>query len=186
MGTRGKRNKKVNVFEEPTLLSDVNKIKELATEKGMYNGEALDIEQLIQEISHREENAPILIKKIPMDNYLSGSLSYKDGMWIMTVNSKQHPKRQRFTLAHELAHYILHKEKIGDNLTDNAMYRSKLSNVFERQANILASEILMPVNFVMQFIEENKSVSEMASLFKVSEGAMRIRLRQGGDIFLAE
>ena len=111
MGTRGKRNKKVNVFEEPTLLSDINKIKELATEKGMYNGDALDIEQLIQEISHREENAPILIKKIPMENYLSGSLSYKDGVWIMTVNSKQHPRRQRFTLAHELAHYILHKEK---------------------------------------------------------------------------
>ena len=111
MGTRGKRYKKVNVFEEPTLLSDINKIKELATEKEMYNGEALDIEQLIQEISHREEDAPILIKKVPMDNYLSGSLSYKDGVWIMTVNSKQHPKRQRFTLAHELAHYILHKEK---------------------------------------------------------------------------
>lgn len=65
MGTRGKRYKKVNVFEEPTLLSDVNKIKELATEKEMYNGEALDIEQLIQEISHREEDAPILIKKYP-------------------------------------------------------------------------------------------------------------------------
>lgn len=91
-----------------------------------------------------------------------------------------------FTIAHEIAHYILHREKIGDKLTDNAMYRSKLSNVFERQANILASEILMPVHFVMQFIEENKSVPEMASLFKVSEAATRIRLRQGGDIFLTE
>ncbi|TXJ56223.1 ImmA/IrrE family metallo-endopeptidase [Brachyspira aalborgi] len=121
-----------------------------------------------------------------MSSNISGAIIKEGDKYVIYVNDKHPKNRQRFTIAHEIAHYILHKEKIGDNLTDNAMYRSKLSNVFERQANILASEILMPVNFVMQFIEENKSVSEMASLFKVSEGAMRIRLRQGGDIFLAE
>ncbi|TXJ31270.1 ImmA/IrrE family metallo-endopeptidase [Brachyspira aalborgi] len=121
-----------------------------------------------------------------MSRNISGAIIKECDKYVIYVNDKHPKNRQRFTIAHEIAHYILHKEKIGDNLTDNAMYRSKLSNVFERQANILASEILMPVNFVMQFIEENKSVSEMASLFKVSEGAMRIRLRQGGDIFLAE
>lgn len=121
-----------------------------------------------------------------MSRNISGAIIKEGDKYVIYVNDKHPKNRQRFTIAHEIAHYILHKEKIGDNLTDNAMYRSKLSNVFERQANILASEILMPVNFVMQFIEENKSVSEMASLFKVSEGAMRIRLRQGGDIFLAE
>ena len=121
-----------------------------------------------------------------MSRNISGAIIKEGDKYVIYVNDKHPKNRQRFTIAHEIAHYILHKEKIGDNLTDNAMYRSKLSNVFERQANILASEILMPVNFVMQFIEENKSVSEMASLFKVSEGAMRIRLRQCGDIFLAE
>ena len=121
-----------------------------------------------------------------MSRNISGAIIKEGDKYVIYVNDKHPKNRQRFTIAHEIAHYILHKEKIGDNLTDNAMNRSKLSNVFERQANILASEILMPVNFVMQFIEENKSVSEMASLFKVSEGAMRIRLRQGGDIFLAE
>ena len=121
-----------------------------------------------------------------MSRNISGAIIKEGDKYVIYVNDKHPKNRQRFTIAHEIAHYILHKEKIGDNLTDNAMYRSKLSNVFERQANILASEILMPVNFVMQFIEENKSVSEMAILFKVSEEAMRIRLRQGGDIFLAE
>ena len=121
-----------------------------------------------------------------MSRNISGAIIKEGDKYVIYVNDKHPKNRQRFTIAHEIAHYILNKEKIGDNLTDNAMYRSKLSNVFERQANILASEILMPVNFVMQFIEENKSVSEMAILFKVSEEAMRIRLRQGGDIFLAE
>lgn len=132
------------------------------------------------------EEYGIDVYNLSMSSNISGAIIKEGDKYVIYVNDKHTPNRQRFTIAHEIAHYILHKEKIGDNLTDNAMYRSKLSNVFERQANILASEILMPVNFVMQFIEENKSVSEMASLFKVSEGAMRIRLRQGGDIFLAE
>ncbi len=132
------------------------------------------------------EEYGIDVYNLSMSSNISGAIIKEGDKYVIYVNDKHPKNRQRFTIAHEIAHYILHKEKIGDNLTDNAMYRSKLSNVFERQANILASEILMPVNFVMQFIEENKSVSEMASLFKVSEGAMRIRLRQGGDIFLAE
>lgn len=132
------------------------------------------------------EEYGIDVYNLSMSSNISGAIIKEGDKYVIYVNDKHTPNRQRFTIAHEIAHYILHKEKIGDNLTDNAMYRSKLSNVFERQANILASEILMPVQFVMQFIEENKSVSEMASLFKVSEGAMRIRLRQGGDIFLAE
>ena len=132
------------------------------------------------------EEYGIDVYNLSMSSNISGAIIKEGDKYVIYVNDKHPKNRQRFTIAHEIAHYILHKEKIGDNLTDNAMYRSKLSNVFERQANILAYEILMPVNFVMQFIEENKSVSEMASLFKVSEGAMRIRLRQGGDIFLAE
>lgn len=132
------------------------------------------------------EEYGIDVYNLSMSSNISGAIIKEGDKYVIYVNDKHTPNRQRFTIAHEIAHYILHKEKIGDNLTDNAMYRSKLSNVFERQANILASEILMPVQFVMQFIEENKSVPEMARLFKVSEEAMRIRLRQGGDIFLAE
>lgn len=154
-------------------------------------------EEDIKIIKENQKSCPVRITAITeeygidvynstMSSNISGAIIKEGDKYVIYVNDKHHSNRQRFTIAHEIAHYILHKEKIGDNLTDNAMYRSKLSNVFERQANILASEILMPVNFVMQFIEENKSVSEMASLFQVSEGAMRIRLKQGGDIFLAE
>lgn len=152
----------------------------------------------MQKIKKNQKSYPVRITAITeeynidvynssMSSNISGAIIKEgDNRYVIYVNDKHSHNRQRFTIAHEIAHYILHREKIGDKLTDNAMYRSKLSNVFERQANILASEILMPVHFVMQFIEENKSVPEMASLFKVSEEAMRIRLRQGGDIFLTE
>lgn len=180
MGTRGKRYKKVNVFEEPTLLSDVNNIKELATEKEMYNGEALDIEQLIQEISHREEDAPILIKKVPMDNYLSGSLSYKDGVWIMTVNSKQHPKRQRFTLAHELAHYILHKEK-NTEFQDSTFFRGNNMDSLEYMANDFAAALLMPDDKVNELIKNGiRNIGKLAEKFDVSAAAMKYKVEKLG------
>ena len=180
MGTRGKRNKKVNVFEEPTLLSDVNKIKELATEKEMYNGEALDIEQLIQEISHREEDAPILIKKVPMDNYLSGSLSYKDGVWIMTVNSKHHENRQRFTLAHELAHYILHKEK-NTEFEDSTFFRGNNMDSLEYMANDFAATLLMPDEKIVSYINEGvRNLGKLAKIFNVSAAAMKYKVEKLG------
>lgn len=156
-------------------------------------------EKDIEKIKKHQKSCPVRITAITdeynikvynseMDSNISGAIIKEGDNYVIYVNDKHHANRQRFTIAHEIAHYILHKDRIGDNLTDNAMYRSKLSNSFERQANILASEILMPVNFVLQFIKENKSIEEMADLFQVSEEAMRIRIRQGrdGDIFLAE
>ncbi|MES2272977.1 MAG: ImmA/IrrE family metallo-endopeptidase, partial [Chlamydiota bacterium] len=60
------------------------------------------------------------------------------------INALHKLVRQRFTIAHELAHFILHKPSIGDGITDDALYRSGLSNRDEAMANQLAAEILMP------------------------------------------
>lgn len=117
---------------------------------------------------------------------ISGAIIKEDKEYVIYINSEDGRNRQRFTIAHEIAHYVLHKDKIGNNLTDNAMYCSRLSNVLEKQANRLASEILMPVKFVMEYINENKNISQMASLFEVSEEAIKIRLEEGGNIFLEE
>lgn len=117
---------------------------------------------------------------------ISGAIIKEDKEYVIYINSEDGRNRQRFTIAHEIAHYVLHKDKIGNNLTDNAMYRSRLSNVLEKQANRLASEILMPVKFVMEYINENKNISQMASLFEISEEVVKIRLEEGGNIFLEE
>ena len=117
---------------------------------------------------------------------ISGAIIKEDKEYVIYINSEDGRNRQRFTIAHEIAHYVLHKDKIGNNLTDNAMYCSRLSNVLEKQANRLASEILMPVKFVMEYINENKNISQMASLFEISEEVVKIRLEEGGNIFLEE
>lgn len=93
------------------------------------------------------------------------------------VNASHHEHRRRFTIAHELAHFIMHRDLIGDGITDDALYRSGLSNAVEAQANRLAADILMPWSLLDEIIDKGESdIAELANIFNVSKSAMSIRL----------
>ncbi len=92
------------------------------------------------------------------------------------VNKKSNIVRQRFTIAHEIAHYLLHKEAIGDGIVEDALYRSGLSNKMEAEANRFAAEILMPWNLINIYMSDGVTIPKLASIFQVSESAMSIRL----------
>ncbi len=93
------------------------------------------------------------------------------------VNKDHHPNRRRFTTAHEIAHFILHEDLIGDGIVDDALYRSNLSNALEAEANKLAADILMPWDHINKLIAEGKTdVKLLAKEFDVSTSAMAIRL----------
>lgn len=93
------------------------------------------------------------------------------------VNAAHPRTRRRFTIAHECAHAILHPDLIGDGITEDALYRSGLSNRVEAQANRLAADILMPRDRLDALIREGlTNVRELANRFDVSEQAMAIRL----------
>ncbi|MGV1751731.1 ImmA/IrrE family metallo-endopeptidase [Agrobacterium sp. CG674] len=104
------------------------------------------------------------------------------GGFKITINKHEPKHRQRFTLAHEVAHYLLHRELIGVGLSDNILYRSKLTDEKEAEANRLASDILMPRSVLRSWIdncEQKKAadyVSRVSMEFGVSEEAMRISL----------
>ncbi|MCP3850626.1 MAG: ImmA/IrrE family metallo-endopeptidase [Gammaproteobacteria bacterium] len=111
----------------------------------------------------------------------TGFIKCKNDKYIIGVNANMHPNRQRFTIAHELAHYFLHKELInGDGIIEDTLYRSFKPDINEREANRLAGEILMPHSFVNSFWVDPDfsriSVKEFASRFQVSEQAMSIQL----------
>ncbi len=124
------------------------------------------------------------IKAATLSPGISGEIrpnSDKSG-FIIRVNRHDPPKRQRFTVAHELAHYLLHRDHILDGIKDNVLYRSSLSDILEQQANRLAADILMPYSLLCHAKEEaeEKGVGDiilyLSDRFGVSEGAMRIRL----------
>ncbi len=93
------------------------------------------------------------------------------------VNAEHSELRRRFTIAHEIAHFILHRDLIGDGIQDDVLYRSGLSGTIERQANKYAADILMPWDLVNAAVSRgNDSVEELAKIFQVSKSAMSIRL----------
>ena len=75
------------------------------------------------------------------------------GGYSIYVNASDVYTRQRFTVAHEFAHYLLHRDKIGDGITDDALYRSdKMTTQDEFAANNKAADLLMPRRLVMKCI----------------------------------
>jgi uncharacterized protein DUF955 len=123
-------------------------------------------------VYHEKEWPDGLSGKIVKDARLGGQSGYA-----IYINGNHAETRQRFTLAHEIAHFALHKENIGDGIADDALYRSGLSNAQEAMANKLAADILMPWNLVNQKIKEGvDTVEALAQQFNVSISAMAIRL----------
>lgn len=120
------------------------------------------------------------VVKLPRD--ISGAIR-KVGVdrYVIEVNEDDPGTRRRFTAAHELAHYILHKKEVdllGNLFREDRLLRGGLSNRQETQANQLAAEILMPYDAVFEFLQRRKraTIPEMADYFKVSLSAMMIRL----------
>ncbi len=94
------------------------------------------------------------------------------------ANSGHAETRRRFTIAHEVAHYILHRDLIGDGIIEDALLRAEgLNNSLERQANSMAANILMPWHLIDGARETGTTTIEgLATLFNVSRDAMSYRV----------
>ncbi|MCH4183509.1 MAG: ImmA/IrrE family metallo-endopeptidase [Prevotella sp.] len=184
MGIRGRRIRtSVNVskYKEPKLLRNVDDIIKVAKEKGFYVDDKLNIESVINNISEenkRENEAGILIVRKDLPPSVSGKLFFQEDRWIMEINKIQNPKRQRFTLAHELGHFVLHKNK-NTEFSDTTFFRKNEDpDSLEYNANEFAAQILMPEERVNYYIQQRdiKSIKLLADIFDVSSSAMRYRV----------
>ncbi len=124
----------------------------------------------------------IVVKKSTLPAGISGEIREEQGCYIIRVNRHDVKERQRFTLAHELAHFLLHKDRIGDGIVDDILYRSKLSDNMEIQANRLAADILMPWDLIQKRLMDysglkvEEKIENLASEAEVSTTAIKIRL----------
>jgi hypothetical protein len=123
--------------------------------------------------------------KSPLKPDISGLIEPSDSApsgFRIRINRHEMAERQRFTLAHEIAHFLLHRDKIGGGVVDNVMYRSNLNSRFEVEANKLAADLIMPRSLVneqlssLNNLDADAAVSILAERFRVSQPAMRIRL----------
>jgi Predicted Zn peptidase len=142
-----------------------------------------------------------------LEDQVSGALVVKDGENHILVNSTHHPNRQRFTIAHELGHLVLHAAHVDRLFIDTQLrvYRrtgesgaqvyqapeSTTTPEEERQANQFAAGLLMPRVLLLEILDSNRvvdehDVSDLARAFGVSEQAMSIRLQRLGLVELEQ
>lgn len=137
-------------------------------------------------------------KTLSVENIeFSGSITNKNNMPQIWVNPLDGDLRQRFTLAHELGHYIndmLSNGKTEIKDTPETLHRGGTSDIREINANNFAGMLLMPKDAIISkanaLVDEHPSKSipakdfviEMAKIFHVSKPAMLVRLKKLGII----
>jgi len=123
----------------------------------------------------------VVLATLPMN--ISGLIQPEDGDgFVIKINRFESKERQRFTIAHEISHYLLHRDRINAGIIDSVLYRSKLSSRIEAEANRLAADIVMPrqavsaemANFAKDLGDDE--ISDLAEKFQVSKQAMAIRV----------
>ena len=146
----------------------------------------VDVVQVAKDLGIRVEYAEF-------DEGCSGVLvKGEDGTAVIGVNWEHHANRQRFTIAHEIGHFVLSHD--GNTFVDKGTYarfrdeESHSGNVTEeRQANQFAASLLMPASLVKGAFEErlfdpgdDSALGDMARAFQVSSQAMMFRLQNLG------
>ena len=172
MGLKGQRiNNNSSKYHEPGLITGVEDILRMASEKGLYSGHSLNIEEVIKTFPDIE------LRDEPLQSNCSGYFRYVNGKWIIGVNKLHHKNRKRYTLAHELGHYILHKDKNVD-IIDTTFFRNNKTDSIEYMANEFAAKLLMPEDKVRDFVDNQgiKNIGVLAEKFEVSASAMKFRI----------
>jgi Zn-dependent peptidase ImmA (M78 family) len=154
------------------------------------------------------ENVGALIVRNNFDGSESG-FTLRDGKRIIIgINTRTSRKRQRFSIAHEIGHVVLHP--LNTLIVDHSVrmdWRDDVSslgtNRQEIEANAFAAALLMPQEMILNWIKgfasqassRDELISELARVFDVSTEAMDFRLinlgilaplyvRQGGSRYV--
>ena len=123
----------------------------------------------------------------PYEGEVSGMLYRSDDHTLIGVNSRHAQTRQRFTIAHEVAHLVMHEgTPMFIDRFARVNWRDGSSNQQEAEANSFAAELLMPRRFVQEEVERVVSkrgnitpqelAATLAKRFHVSAEAMQYRL----------
>jgi IrrE N-terminal-like domain len=120
--------------------------------------------------------------KLDRDETLSGLLLASRGeIWVNAAEAREWPTRRRFTIGHELGHWVMHRD---DERT--VFCRSKTVQPdedadenapdIEEEASIFAAALLMPAEMLRREYARNRDFEHLCELFQASGAAMGRRL----------
>lgn len=125
----------------------------------------------------------VLLSTLPSG--ISGQIIQENGNFVIRINRHEAKHRQRYTLAHEIAHCLLHSDSIvaeGD-WSENVLLRSGQPAYVEYEANRLASDLVIPSRQLAEVTKQHSGpmtdeiIEDLARKFGVSNVAMETKLQ---------
>lgn len=127
------------------------------------------------------ESEGLSIKVVAMPDTLkdvSGFVDFENKL--LFVNASDPPRRQAFTIAHELGHWTLHKDKAKDVKVLPRFAGTSAKDPIEQEANCFAAHLLVPLDMLKDTMKKNKltksEIPALAYLFGVSNDVIRFQL----------
>ncbi len=140
----------------------------------------------------RKQGARVLFQEL--EPHVSAVLvQKKDKTATIGVNALHHPNRQRFSVAHELGHYLMHADRptvfVDEMLVHfRADATSEPAHQRESEANAFAAALLMPGDWLKKDLRGRNidalfgdlPLEKLARRYRVSQQALSIRLMNLG------
>ena len=155
--------------------SHATKVAQKILKEIQINNPPVDINNILQHLG-------INLLPYAFPEKVSAILLKENNMFVVGVNDKHHPNRQRFSIAHEIGHYLLgHYRDVFVDTTEIAEGRFDIldtiqNKVQEQEANYFAGELLIPTDMIKKDFVRIHNVEEIAKLYKVSKEALWVRL----------
>lgn len=133
----------------------------------------------------------IEVKKEDFNDDISGLFILQNNTPQIILNKREssNENRERFTISHEIGHYVLHStsKQLFIDKSPRIHFRDKDSStgdiLKEKEANSFAASLLMPKELISHEISNNTSraflkdpISFLSNKFEVSQQAMTYRL----------
>src|SRR5436190_2035174 len=156
-----------------------------------------DVTAVPVDVARLAELEGVDVDRADFGDEISGLLVKHGDRATIGVNARHAAARQRFTIAHELGHYLLHSSR--ELFVDKdyiVHFRDENSSTgydpIEVEANQFAAELIMPEVEVRQFFNEQRfdiddegALRRLARRFQVSPTAMAVRLSSLGLVVVS-
>lgn len=156
----------------------VKKLVNKVLEDNCITNPPIDIKDLIN-------NYGLKLKFARFPEEISGVCGFLDiNEEAIYVNADNSLKRQNFTIAHELGHWLLHREEINKSPQSYKVLRRQPiggeKDYRETEANTFAANLLVPTNMLKICKKASFSPEMMSDLFSVSSDVIGYRLKNEG------
>lgn len=164
----------------PMSYEKIRKDAQRALSQAGVRSAPVDVEAIAQSLGAH-------VRYSPFEGELAGMLMRSEGNTVIGVNSVDPKNRQRFTIAHECGHLLLHKAEFHVDRRLHVNRRDEKSSMAtdpdEIEANRFAAELLMPFELMkadlvgrMIDVEDDNQIRELAEKYGVSAQAMTLRV----------